>query len=152
MRFQERRFLLTVSALAAATILAFLLLWLAMQLPPLAPLVNKYEVTATLVIPAAILAALSITSTADWMLQAHDKERWLTISGVVNLASFAVLSALVLAHAIDMGGYLWGLAAGKLLQLTVQLWVILHIRDSEPDVEGRTDLPARMPAVDRFEP
>lgn len=124
---QKHRFFLVIAALAALSLAAFGVIWIGTKLPLAAPIADKYALTGAVLLPAAALAALNITSTADWMLQAHDRERIITIAAAENLAAFGVLTILVIAKSIGMETYIWGLAAAKLCQLGVQLAAIIRL-------------------------
>ena len=126
---QKRRFFLVVAALAAISLAAFVAMWLGMHIPLVVPMIDKYALTGSVILPAAVLAALNITSTADWMLQAHDRERIITIAAAGNLAAFGVLTLLIIADAVGMEAYIWGLAGAKLCQLAVQLVAIGKLTD-----------------------
>ncbi|QUM71323.1 hypothetical protein [Sphingopyxis granuli] len=126
---QKRRFFAIAAALALVSLTAFLAMGIGLHLPWIAPLVEKYGLSSALLLPAAILAALNITSTADWMLQAHDREPVITFAAACNLAVFGVLSFLVVGGIVELQSYIWGLAAAKLCQLSVQFFVIGRLSD-----------------------
>ncbi|WP_332818465.1 hypothetical protein [Sphingopyxis sp.] len=126
---QKRRFFLIVTALAAISLAAFVAMWIGMHVPLIAPMIDKYALTESVIVPAAVLAALNITSTADWMLQAHDRERIITIAAAGNLTAFGVLTILIIAGTVEMEAYIWGLAGAKLCQLIVQLAAINTLTD-----------------------
>lgn len=124
---QKRRFLLVIAALSTLSLAVFGAIWIVMHVPFVVPMVDKYALTGALLFPAAILAALSITSTADWMLQAHNQEQIITVAAAWNLGAFGVLTVLVVAGDIRMEAFIWGLALAKLCQLGVQLAAIARL-------------------------
>lgn len=127
---QKRRFFAMIAGLAFVSLGAFVAIAIALQLPWVAPLVEKYGLSEGLLLPAAVLAAFNITSTADWMLQAHDRERFITIAAASNLAAFGLLTLLVIGGFVGLQAYIWGLAAAKLCQLSIQLLVIGRLSDA----------------------
>jgi len=131
LEIQKRRFFVLIGALTLFCAGTFGLIWGVVSLPWIAPLVEKYTLSAGMMVPATVLAALSITTSADWMLQAHDREQIITTAAVANLAIFGLLTLLVALGNIGILVYLWGLAAAKLCQLIIQLTVIARLPSPE---------------------
>lgn len=134
---QKRRFFMIITALALISLAAFLGIGIGLHLPWVAPLVEKYGLSEALMLPAAFLAAFSITSTADWMLQAHDREPAITIAAACNLTAFGILSLLVVSGVVGLQAYISGLAVAKLCQLCIQLVVIARLPSIEVDRKTR---------------
>lgn len=125
---QKQRFLLIAAGLSFLCLIAFLAIWAGLQLPLAQEHVEKYALTASTFIPAALLAGLSITSTADWMLQAHDREKTITTAAAWNMAVFICVSGISIALDVPISLYIWGLAFAKFCQLIVQIVAVARLR------------------------
>lgn len=130
LNIQKRRLFLIIGSLALFCFLCFGLIWQALHLPLVSPIIEKYALSGTMMLPAAVLSAFSITTIIDWMLQAHNLERWVTIAAIGNLATFGFLTLLVILGNIGMLAYLWGIAAAKFCQLCIQLVTILRMNEA----------------------
>jgi len=92
---------------------------------PLLPLAEKYNLGSTTLVATSLLCVAQVSVILDWLLLAHDRERWLFAAVVAYLAALAAGIAIVAATRADMIALLWVVAAAKCLQVFVQITFIL---------------------------
>jgi O-antigen/teichoic acid export membrane protein len=98
-----------------------------LQFEPLAAFAQKYQYDLATIVPIVILATAQVTSTFDWMLQAHDRERIVLNAAILGLSLFVVGTVAAYSMNFGLAGFIWVMAVARLAQLVFQIGAILQL-------------------------
>lgn len=99
------------------------------QFPPLAVFAQKYQYDPDLIVPIVVLAMTQLTSTFDWMLQAHDRERVVLNAALAGLSFFAIGLLAVSGLGLSLAAFVWIMAVARMFQLAIQIVAVVRLRE-----------------------
>lgn len=120
-RDHVRGMLQIVGILAAVIIIALILLFLLFSHGPLRFFVTKYQLSTAFYPPIILYSSIQMTTTLDWFLLAHDRERQLLRSSAVFLASFALICAWTYLRGATLLEFLWLQTLAKALHFLIEM-------------------------------
>lgn len=102
----------------------------ALTLPALANYRTKFAIDLTLIVPTILFCILQTTSTIDWLLQAHDREKSILLAAGTYTALFMTAFGFAAATDLSLDVILWAMVVSKTGQLIVQLRVVSLLNDA----------------------
>jgi O-antigen/teichoic acid export membrane protein len=128
---EQRRFLYRWTALLGLALLAGVVIVSAgMMEAPFAFFRNKYHLEWGLLAPTALLCALQVASTYDWMLLSRNEERLILACSLFFLLLAALGCVGVFAFNLSLEIFLWVLTIAKTLHLGSLVVVVSRLRQS----------------------
>ena len=95
---------------------------------PAAPLAFKYDIDNSLLAAAMGMCLGRVTVLFDWLLLSRDRERAVFTAAAVSVLAMTAGGAIAVVSGSGLLAFVWALAAGKLIQLLLQLVFILGLR------------------------
>lgn len=131
LRSQRRLLFLWCLAISAISILGVAgAAWLLLE-GPLAPLGAKYGVTPALMAATMAMGAAQVSHLLEWSLISHDGERRVFGASLAYLAALALGLAAAVGGGGGLAGYMWVMAAGKLLHVAILAAFVLRLSGAE---------------------
>jgi hypothetical protein len=116
---QLRLLFLWVLAISAASIAGAAVAALALLEAPLSGLGSKYHLTAALMLAMGAMCAAQVSHLFEWLLISHDRERRVFEAAAIYLLALGLGLVVAVSQGSDLAAFMWVMAAGKLLHVTV---------------------------------